>query len=94
MTDPMAATPGWVDSRLDTIFAALPPSLRGAADEFADCLARSKAPAAPSDLLGTEFTPCHRSFRRALEEADMPPPEVADIMAKLEALEAEIADDS
>lgn len=94
MTDPMAATPGWVDSRLDTIFAKLPESLRPAADELADCLARSKAPAAPSDLLGTEFAPCHRAFRTALEQADLPNPAVTDIMNQLEALEAEIAGDS
>lgn len=90
----MAATPGWVDSRLDAIFAKLPESVRPAADEFADCLARSKAPAAPSDLLGTEFTPCHREFRNALQHAELPMPLVDDIMSQLEALEAEIAADS
>lgn len=94
MTDPMAATPGWVDTKLDTIFANLPEALRPAADQFADCLARSKAPAAPSDLLGTEFTPCHHAFRRALHQADLAPRLIGDIMGQLEALEAEIAEDS
>lgn len=94
MTDPMAATPGWVDSRLDTIFANLPESLRPATDEFATCLAGSKAPAAPSDLLGAEFMPCHRALRTAFQQADLPAPLVADIMGQLEALEAEIAADS
>ncbi|MDP9095407.1 MAG: hypothetical protein M3N26_02430 [Pseudomonadota bacterium] len=94
MTDPMAATPGWVDSRLETIFANLPDALKPAADEFADCLARSKAPAAPSDLLGTEFANCHRAFRRSLEQAATDAPVIADIMGQLEALEAEIAADS
>ncbi len=94
MTDPMAATPGWVDGRLDTIFAHLPASLRPAADAFAECLAGSKAPAAPSDNLGAEFSRCHLAFRQALQHAGLPDAERAEVLAQLEELEAEIAADS
>ena len=94
MTDPMAATPGWVDSRLDTIFAKLPEQMKPAADAFADCLAGSKAPAAPSHMLGAEFGTCHQAFRRALRQADVAEPLLAEVMSDLEALEAEIAEDS
>ncbi len=66
MTDPIAATPGWVDERLERVFAGLPPDTRAARDEYADCLSRNKPPAAPTDCLGAEFEPCHAGLRRAL----------------------------
>lgn len=94
MTDPIAATPGWVDARLDTLFTTLPEAAKPAGDAFAECLARSKAPAAPSDLLGTEFAACHTAFRQALRHAGIPQAKVHHVLAQLEALEAEIAADS
>ncbi len=94
MTEPIAATPGWVDGRLDTIFARLPPETRPACDAFADCLAGSKSPAAPSDMLGAEFEPCHAALRRALTGASLDPALLEAVMRDLEALEAEIVTDS
>ena len=90
MTDPMAATPGWVDGRLDEIFANLPATTRPAQDAFAACLAGSKQPAAPSDMLGAEFSRCHAEFRRALLHAQVHDTERNAVMQSLEALEAEI----
>ncbi len=84
MTEEIAATPGWVDERLETI---LPPS--PARDAYADCLARAKQPGAPSDMLGAEFTQCRRTLRHAIAHPDW-----AALEPKLEALEAEIAAES
>ncbi len=92
MTDPMAATPGWVDEALDRLFAGL--EAGNARTAFADCLARSKAPAAPSDLLGAEFETCHGNLRRALLAAGIDRARVEDVLRQAEALEAELAGDS
>ena len=94
MTEPIAATPGWVDDRLDTIFARLPPSAQPACNAFAECMASSKSPAAPSDMLGAEFEPCHAAFRQALQGLNLETGLLAQVMGDLEALEAEIATDS
>ena len=94
MTEPIAATPGWVDDRLDTIFARLPAEAQPACDAFAECLASSKAPAAPSDTLGAEFELCHAAFRRALLAMPLDATVLDAVMRDLEALEAEIGADS
>jgi hypothetical protein len=94
MTEEIASTPGWVDERLDEIFASAPdnPAVREARQAYAACLANRKAPAAPSDMLGAEFNPCRAALRRALHAADAGL-DVAALEPKLEALEAEIAND-
>ena len=94
MTDPAAATPGWVDKQLDAVFARLPAETRFAREAFAACLARSKNPATPSDLLGAEFEPCHAALRRDLLSAGVERSLVAAALGQLEALEAEIAAES
>ncbi len=94
MTDPIAATPGWVDNRLDPIFARLPMEAQPACNAFAECLAGSKAPASPSDMLGAEFEPCHAALRQALAGMSIDSALLERIMRDLEALEAEIAADS
>ena len=93
MTEEIAATPGWVDARLDEVFAALPRTgaVAAARAAYADCLARRKAPAAPSDMEGAETEPCHQALLRALRQADVDAP---GLHAALEALEAELAEDS
>lgn len=93
MTEEIAATPGWLDERLDEVFAALPrtqPVLEARA-AYADCLAARKAPAAPSDMLGDETEPCHQALLRALRQADV---EAPGLHLALEAVEAELAEDS
>ena len=94
MTERIPATPGWVDERLDRIFADLPTETRAARNDFAACLAASKAVAAPSDLLGAEFERCHATLRRALVGAGVDRDRLERVMADAEALEAEIAGDS
>ncbi len=94
MTEPIPATPGWVDARLDAIFAKLPPGTEAARDAFASCLARSKSPAAPSDLLGAEFEPCHAALRRDLLRAGVDWALVDTVGEELEDLEAEAAAES
>ncbi len=94
MTEPIAATPGWVDGRLESIFARLPMEAQPACNAFVECLASSKSPAAPSDMLGLEFEPCHAALRQALVGAALDPVLLGSVMRDLEALEAEIAADS
>lgn len=96
MTEDIAATPGWVDQRLDALFAGLPPlpGLDAARQAYATCLAARKSPAAPSDMLGAEYEPCRPALRRALLEAGAEADTLPGLDAELEALEAEIAGDS
>ena len=86
MTEEIAATPGWVDGKIDAILAHVPAAARNA---YAECLAQAKAPAAPSDMLGAEFARCRRALLAAIDPADQ-----AGLIPRLEALEAEIAQDS
>ena len=93
MTEEIAATPGWVDQRIEAAFAGLPPSdgLRAVQEEYADCLARSKAPGAPSDMLGAEFNRCRTALRAGLHALGV---DGSGLDERLEALEAEVAADS
>jgi hypothetical protein len=94
MTESIPATPGWVDEKLDEIFARLPEGTRSARDDFASCLAAKKSHAELSDLLGSEFEPCHAVLRRALLGAGVDRAALDSVMADVEALEAEIDNDS
>ena len=93
MTEEIAATPGWVDGRLDELFAGLGTSadIAAARTAYADCLASGKAPGAPSDILGAEFATCRAALHQALLAAGIDGQAVTDLEARLEALEAEIA---
>ena len=86
MTEEIAATPGWVDGRLDELLAGVTSEARSA---YAECLAQAKQPGAPSDLLGAEFSGCWAQLKLAV-----PPEQWAGLMPKLESLEAEIAAES
>ena len=96
MTEEIPAAPGWLDERLDEVFANL-----GAGDEFAaardryaSCLAGTKAPAAPSDLLGAESEPCRRRLLASLESMGVDPSVLDAFGRRLEEIEAELAADS
>ena len=96
MTEEIASAPSWVEQRLDEFFAALParPGLDAARDGYLTCLAQKKAPAAPSDMLGAEFAGCRATVRRQLAELGLSDDAMAQLDQKLEALEAEMAEDS
>ncbi|HYZ64509.1 MAG TPA: hypothetical protein VE650_18820 [Acetobacteraceae bacterium] len=94
MTEEIASTPGWVEQRLEAIFAGLPDSARPARDAYASCLASRKAPAAPSDLLGAEFEACRSELRRGLLRAGLGPAVFHRLEQELEALEADITAES
>lgn len=93
MTEEIAATPGWVDVRIDEAFAPLGAhdGLRAVVDAYALCLARAKQPGAPSDMLGTEFNRCRAAAVQGVQALGL-----ADegLDSRLEALEAEVAADS
>ena len=93
MTEPIAATPGWVDTRLDEVFAPMPATAEIAAARraYADCLAARKAPAAPSDMLGAEFAPCRPPLIQVLRTSGIDNAAFARIESGLASLEAEIA---
>lgn len=93
MTEEIASTPGWVDERLDELFSRLPltPTLIDARRAYSDCLADSKQPGAPSDMLGAEFTRCRATLHRTLQAAGV---SSAELDPGLEALEAEITSGS
>ena len=93
LTEEIAATPGWIDERLDEVFAILPStdSVAAARAAYADCLARRKAPAAPSTMEGAEVEPCHQALLRALRQAGV---EAPGLHGALEAMEAELAEES
>ena len=96
MTEEIAATPGWLDERLDEVFADVEGDDRvGAArDQYMLCLAGAKAPAAPSDLLGAECERCRRSVIAALAGLGIEPDTLGRLGKRLEAVEAELAADS
>lgn len=96
MTEEIASAPSWVEKRLDDVFAALPdhPGLAAARDGYLSCLARNKAPAAPSDMLGGEFDGCRSALRRQIAGLGLPDDALTQLDSQLEALEAEMAEDS
>ncbi len=94
MTEEIAATPGWVEERLDKVFAGLPLDASAGRSAYLTCLASRKSPAAPSDLLGAEFEGCRGALRRALLGAGLDRSAWSDLDKALEALEAELAGDS
>ena len=96
MTEDIAATPGWLDERLDAVFAAIGDDDRvgTARDQYVRCLAGAKAPAAPSDLLGVECERCRSLLLAALAGLGIGPSQLATLGQALEATEAELAADS
>lgn len=96
MPEEIAATPGWVDRRLDEAFAGLPqtPDVRACCDRYAACLAGEKSPASPTDELGTEFNGCLSALMTGLAEAGVDAEARAALDARLEAVEAEVAEES
>ncbi len=94
MTEEIASTPGWVEQRLDEAFAGLPASTGPAREAYGACLGRRKEPAAPSDTMGAEFNGCRAALHRALTELGLDGDAMAQLDRRLEALEAEIAEDS
>ena len=95
MTEEIAATPGWVSEKLDSIFAELPASefLTAARSDYAQCLATRKQPGAPSDMLGAEFAPCRAGLHRAMRTLDLAAA-MPGVDEQLSALEAELASES
>ena len=94
MTEEIASTPGWVEQRLDEAFAGLPDGAGPAREAYGACLGRRKAPGAPSDMMGAEFNGCRTVLHHALTELGLDGDALAQLDRRLEALEAEIAEDS
>lgn len=100
MTEEIPATPGWVDARLDEAFAVLDDAgldgdaLAAARDQYAECLARTKAPAAPSDLEGDEFATCRAELIAALVGMGVDKELREELSTRLEEVEAELAEES
>ena len=65
-----------------------------AREAYGACLGRQKTPGAPSDMMGAEFNGCRTALHQALAELGMDGDALAQLDRRLEALEAEIAEDS
>ena len=96
MTEEIAATPGWVDQRLDEIFRDLPQTsaVSSCREQYAGCLATQKEPAAPTDALGAEFNRCRSLLMAGLAGAGLDEAALDRLTERLERLEAEIAEQS
>jgi len=89
MSEDAPATPGWVEARLDEILAGLPAvgHCRGA---YLDCLARCRPPADP----GEGRDRCRAVVLDCLAGTGMDPAALRRLDTALEALEAEIGEDT
>ncbi len=87
-TEDVAATPGWVESELDEIFAGLPqrPTLATARTRYADCLAASTRDAEAA------HDRCRRTLLDALAADGIAAQDCRALEQRLEALEAEITE--
>ncbi len=94
MTEEIASTPSWVEQRLDDVFSGLPASTGPAREAYGACLGGRKTPGAPSDMLGAEFDGCRPALHHALAGLGLAYDVLAQLDRQLEALEAEIAEDS
>jgi len=96
VTEEIPAAPGWLDERLDEAFAGIATDDRvGAArDQYAQCVAGAKQPAAPSDLLGAECERCRSLLLASLAGMGIGDDALRRLGQRLEAVEAELAADS
>ncbi len=96
MTEEIPAAPGWLDERLDEAFAGIAGDdrLGAARDQYAQCVAGAKQPAAPSDLLGVECERCRKLLLAALAGMGVGNDALRQLGQRLEAIEAELAADS
>ncbi len=85
-TEEVPATPGWVESELDEIFAALPqrPAVTAARSRYAECLAASTRGAEAA------HDRCRRDLLEALVQDGVRDGPGRELERRLEALEAEI----
>lgn len=96
MGEEIAATPGWVGTELDEVFAALPDgaSFNDARSAYADCLADCKA--APDHaglgLAQSGQERCRRQLISRLTELGLSAASTQEIGTRLEAIEDEIAE--
>ena len=93
MSEDQIGLPGWVDERLDEIFAGFPEdiaTIRPARDAYALCLAQAQDAAEPGD--GDDR--CRATLLTALEDAGVDPTVLAAMGEVLEALEAEIGENT
>jgi hypothetical protein len=91
MSDDVPTLPGWVDERLDEIFAEFPEDLpvTPARDTYATCLANAIAAA---DIAQAAMG-CRRELIAKLEEMGLETEVVESLDEVLEALEEEIAEE-
>jgi hypothetical protein len=84
------ATPGWVQQELDEIADWLPhaPEIGACLQRYADCLAGSGPPEADPELARDG---CRTRLLGELGRLGLDPPLLAELNARLEALEDEIA---
>ena len=89
-SEDVAATPGWVELRVDEILRANPSAslFSDCRDGYLECLARCKEPADPDE--GRDR--CRAEFIACLAEAGVKDTVLAKLNEALEGLEQEISD--
>lgn len=94
LTEDTPATPSWVEERLDRILAALPAeiaqAMRPERGRYLDCLASTAGPADP--LMARQR--CHTALLGRLRAAGWAAEPLATLHERLEALEAELAENT
>ncbi len=85
--------PGWVSARLDGAFEGLGVQAGAIRGNYAECLGAVVGPG-PSDLLGAECERCRAAVLQGLAALGLAPAEVAAMGRRLEAVEAELAEES
>lgn len=90
-TEDTPITPGWIETRLDEIIAALPEEVARAfapcRATYLDCLAGTSGPVDPE----IERLHCNAQVLRRLHDARLDKASLEDLGRQLEALEAELA---
>ena len=92
MSEDTPTLPGWVDARLDEVFAKFPADLeiRPYRDEYADCLARCRPPADP----GAGRARCRGELISNLETLGLDRTVLEALNQVLEAVEDELGDNT
>ncbi len=92
MAEDTPTLPGWVDERLDEVFAKFPPDLgiRPFREEYADCLSRCRPPADPA----AGRAACRGDLISSLETLGVDRAVLEALNQVLEAVEDELGEDS
>ncbi len=96
MAEDNPALPGWVDERLDEIFAGFPPELdiKPHREAYADCLAQAIGQGQPAIEADATRATCREQFIIALESIGIDRQVLDALNQVLEVVEDDLAEDT